>query len=65
MILTVDISKKLLNHSIADIEAKVNEQLSKSAIRTVESMIINADSSNLSTGNVNCDDAVPSETFAA
>jgi len=64
MKLTLDISNRLLNHSIIDLETTVNERLNKAAIRTVEAMVINADSSNLSTGNVNCDDAVPTATFA-
>lgn len=63
LILSVDISKKLMNHSITSIEDKVISDIAKQVVRTAESMIINADSSILSTGNVNCDDALPVSTF--
>ena len=65
MIISVDISKKLTNHSITDVETSVMEDISKQVVRTAESMIINGDTSNASTGNVNCDDAVPTSTFAS
>lgn len=65
LIISVDISKKLVNHSIADIESLVIDDIARQVVRTAESMIINGDSSNASTWNVNCDDAVPSATFAA
>ncbi len=64
MIISVDISKKLTNHSIADVESMVMEDITRQVVRTAESMIINADTSNASTWNVNCDDAVPTATFA-
>lgn len=65
LIISVDISKKLVNHSIADIESLVIDDIARQVVRTAESMIINWDSTNTSTWNVNCDDAVPSSTFAA
>ena len=63
MIAQVDISKRLLNHSIVDLEMKVKQEIAASYARTIESMILNADSSDLAIGNVNLDDAQPSVTF--
>jgi HK97 family phage major capsid protein len=65
MILSVDISKRLVNHSVADVEAFVRDEITRQFARTAESMIVNCDSSNLTTGNVNCDDATPTDTFTA
>lgn len=64
LIVSVDISKKLKNHAIWDVEAFVIDELSKSFARWMDSMLINGDTTNTSTWNVNCDDAVPSATFA-
>lgn len=63
LIFSIDISKRLKNYSILDTEAYVAREISKVATRTIESMIINADSSDGATGNVNLDDAQPSVTF--
>jgi hypothetical protein len=59
----VDVSKQELNYSIVDLEAYVKRELAKSYARTIESAIVNADSSDATTGNINCDDAQPSVTF--
>jgi len=60
----VDVSKQELNYSIVDLEAYVKRELAKSYARTIESAILNADASDLATGNINSDDAQPSVTFA-
>lgn len=59
----VAISKKELNHSITDLEALIKERLARSAVRTIEALILNADSANAgATGNVNLDDSTPAST---
>jgi len=64
MIASVDISKRLKNYSIMDMEKFVKEQAAAVFSRTIESQILNCDSSDAVTGNVNLDDAQPSATFA-
>jgi len=64
LIVSVDISKKLKNHSIADVEAYAIMEWTKALARTMDSMLINGDTTNTATWNVNCDDAQPSVTFA-
>jgi len=63
MILTVDISKRLQNYSIWNVENFVIESIASSGARTIESMIINWDTVDTATWNVNLDDAQPSATF--
>lgn len=65
LILTVYISKRELNYSVADIEALVMDRIARSAARTIESMIVNGDAETGGTGNVNSDDQAPATTFAA
>lgn len=64
LIVSVDVSKKELNHSIVDVESKIMTELSKSFARTMESMVINGDIVTAATGNVNSDDQAPATTFA-
>lgn len=59
----VSVSKRELNYAITDLEALIKERLASSAARTVEALILNADSANAgATGNVNLDDGTPSST---
>ncbi len=60
----VDISREELLYSVVQLESVVKTGLAKSFARTIESAIMNADSVDTATGNINCDDAVPSATFA-
>lgn len=64
MIASVDVSKKLLNHSIADLESIIIDEVAKSYARTMESQVINGDTETGATGNVNSDDQAPATTFA-
>lgn len=64
VIAQVDISKRLLNYSVADIQAYIVQAIAKSATRTIESMILNGDAETGGTGNVNSDDQAPATTFA-
>ena len=65
LIISVDISKKLANHSIVDVEAYAIAEWAKSLARTMDSMLVNGDTLDTATWNVNCDDAQPTVTFAA
>lgn len=65
LIVSVPISKRLLNFSIIDIQNQVTAKLVVSASKTIESAIINADDVVTATGNVNSDDQLPATTFAA
>ncbi len=62
---SIDISKRLLNYSVVDIEAWIKTKIARSEARTIESIIINGDSESGGTGNVNSDDQEPATTFAA
>jgi len=64
MIASVDISKKLMNHSIVDLESYIIAEIAKSYARTMESQVINGDTTTGGTGNVNSDDQAPATTFA-
>jgi len=66
LILEFGISDKMISHSTdKQLYEKVLQKLLKSAARTIESMIINGDSTAGATGNVNSDDQAPATTFAA
>ena len=59
---TVSLSKWELNYSSdKQLEAKVKDRINKSAARTVEALILNADSA--TSGNVNLDGGTPSGTY--
>lgn len=62
---SVDISRKLVNHSVADLISIVTEEMSKSFARTIESAILNADPNTSTAGNINSDDQAAATTFAA
>ena len=55
----VALSKRMLNYSVADLEAYVKKALAQSAARTINAVILNGDATTASTGNVNSDDATP------
>lgn len=64
--LTIDVSNELAQFNIlgaAGLEAKLKEKIAKAMVRTVESLIINGDTTNAATGNVNLDDADPADTL--
>ena len=65
LIITVDVSRRLLNYSVVDLEAWIIDQIGKASAKTIESMIINGDAETGATGNVNSDDQAPATTFAA
>ncbi len=65
LIAYVDISKRELNYSIVDLENIVKTELARSASRTIEAMLINADTETGSTGNINSDDQAPATTYGA
>jgi HK97 family phage major capsid protein len=58
----VALSKRILNYAIGDLETYVKEALAKSAARTQEALILNADSTAGMTGNVNLNDSTPDAT---
>lgn len=59
----VAVTKRELNYSIVDLEALIKERLASAAARTIEALILNADSANAgATGNVNSDDETPPAT---
>lgn len=61
-IMTIDVSKRLLNYSVADLEQILKMKLAQSFGRTIDALIINGDTEAGATGNVNLDDAAPSTT---
>jgi len=61
---SVDISRKLMNHSVADVINLVTEDMAKQFVRTMESAVLNADSNTSSGGNINSDDQLAATTFA-
>ena len=65
LILSVDISKRLQNHSVGDVEEFVSKSISASMTRTIEWMILNWDTVTAWTWNVNSDDQAPATTFAS
>jgi len=65
LILTVDVSRRELNYSVADLEALIINKIGLAAAKTLESMIINGDAETGASGNVNSDDQAPATTFTA
>lgn len=64
--LTIDVSNELAQFNIlgaAGLEARLKEKIGKAMVRTVEALIINGDTTNAATGNVNLDDADPADTL--
>lgn len=64
--LTIDVSNELSQFSVlgaAGLEARLKEKIAKAMVRTVEALIINGDTTNAGTGNVNLDDADPADTL--
>jgi HK97 family phage major capsid protein len=59
---SVDVSDQDVRYSVIDLVAAIQAKLAKSAARTIEGLIINGDTTNASTGNVNSDDADPADT---
>ena len=62
---SVDISRKLINHSVGDIISFVTEDMGKQFARTIQSAILNADPNTSTAGNVNSYDAAAATTYAA
>jgi len=62
---SIDVSKRLLNYSVVDLEALIKTKIAKSLARTIESCIINGDAETGGTGNVNSDDQAPATTFGS
>ena len=62
---SIDVSKRLLNYSIVDLEALLKTQMAQMTARTLDTVIINGDAETGATGNVNSDDQVPATTFLA
>lgn len=58
----VAVSKRELNYAAGDLEALVKERIARAAARTMEALILNADSTTAGTGNVNSDDGAPAAT---
>lgn len=54
--ISVDVSKKLMNHSIVDMIPLLVDDMSGSFVKWIESAILNADPEAWATGNVNSDD---------
>lgn len=65
LILTIPVSKSLLNYSVVDLEALLRKKIAASASKTITSAILNADSTATATGNVNSDDQAPATTFGS
>lgn len=63
MIFSVGISKRMQNYSIFDIEAYVRKEIAKQAAYTIENMVLNGDTTNAATGNINCDDEDPTSAL--
>lgn len=64
--LTIDVSNELSQFNVlgaAAFEARLKEKIAKAMVRTVEGLIINGDTTNAATGNVNLDDADPADTL--
>lgn len=65
LIMSIPISKRLLNYSVVDLESHIKTAIAKAAARTITAMIINADAETGATGNVNSDDQAPATTYGA
>lgn len=64
--LKIDVSNELSQFNVlgaAEFERRLKEKIAKAMVRTVESLIINGDTTNAATGNVNLDDADPADTL--
>lgn len=64
LIIQVDISKRFINYSIDDLMTYVTGEMARCIDVDTEFAILNADSTDTATGNINCNDAKPSTTFA-
>lgn len=65
LIIQFGVTDKMIKHSTdKQLFDKIVAKASKTAIRTIESMIINGDSETGATGNVNSDDQAPATTYA-
>lgn len=67
LVMQIDVTDELstFNPLRADaFEQKIREKIAKAMVRTVEHVIINGDTTNSATGNVNLDDADPTDTEA-
>jgi len=56
---SVDVSKRQLNYSVADVEQWLRVRIAQSIARTIDGVIINGDTTAGATGNVNLDDSTP------
>jgi HK97 family phage major capsid protein len=65
LIMSIDVSRRLLKYSVVDLEAWLINQIGKASAKTIESMIINGDAETGATGNVNSDDQAPATTFTS
>lgn len=61
-IITVHISKRMLNYARTDLEAYIKRELATSMSETVDALILNGDPETGATGNVNKVDGAPSAT---
>jgi len=59
----VDVSRQELLYSVVELESIIKKRLSESFARTIESVILNADSLVAATGNINSDDQDPTLAF--
>mgnify|MGYP003292003403 CR=1 FL=1 len=63
LIIQVDISKRFINYSIDDLMTYVTSEMGRAIDADTEFAILNADSTDDATWNINCVDAKPSTTF--
>jgi HK97 family phage major capsid protein len=59
---SVDVSDRQVRYSVLDIVAMIQSKLAMGAARTQEALVINGDTTNTATGNINSDDADPADT---
>lgn len=64
LIVQIDISKRFANYSIDDLSTYVTSEIAKSVDADTEFVILNADATDTTTGNINLNDAKPSTTWA-
>lgn len=64
MILSVDVTRRLLTYSAIDLQALLLQKIASAAALTQEAMIINGDTDTGATGNVNSDDQAAATTYA-
>ena len=65
LIADVFLTKRQLNYSVGQLESLVRTKLAEGLARTIEAMILNADTATGSTGNINSDDQAPATTYGA